>query len=188
MFIIRWINTLLSVLDRVIGWSAGICLLIITGVLFVNSMARYFAGIAFIGGEELARLLMVWLTFLGSYLLVRIQGHVTVDILPQVMPPLGLRILIIAVGLVGAVTMVWVARIGWDLAIFIMSTDQMMSSLPIRRGWLYFSIPIGTGLMAVAYAMQVLLALTNQPFPRSEDFGMASPDKDADVPPNQNTV
>lgn len=188
MIIIRWLNTLLGVFDRVIGWSAGICLLTITGVLFVNSMARYFAGIAFIGGEELARLLMVWLTFLGSYLLVRIQRHVTVDILPQIMPQLGVRILIIAVGLVGAVTMFWVARIGWDLASFIMNTNQMMSSLPIRRGWLYVAIPIGTGLMAVAYAMQVLLALTNQPFPRPEDFGMASSDLSVDAPPNKNTV
>lgn len=188
MVILRWLNILLSGIDRVVGWSAGICLLTITGVLFVNSMARYFGGFAIIGGGEFARFLMVWLTFLGSYLLVRIQRHVTVDILPQILPPLGVRLLTIAVGVLGAVTMAYVARIGWDLATFIHGTGQMMSSLPLKRGWIYFSIPVGGGLMAVAYAMQVLLALTNQPFPRSEDYGITSPEPDDARPPDHKTA
>lgn len=187
MGLIRGLNTVLGGIDRVVGWAAGLCLLTITGVLFVNSMARYFAGIAIIGGEEFARFLMVWLTFLGSYLLVRIQRHVTVDILPQVLPETGVRVLTVAVGVVGAVTMGYIAVIGWDLATFIYGTGQIMSSLPIRRGWIYFAIPVGTGLMAIAYAMQVLLALTRQPLPRSEDFGIESPEAQDDKTPEPTT-
>ncbi len=187
MWLIRGLNTVLGGIDRVVGWAAGLCLLVITGVLFVNSMARYFAGFAIIGGEEFARFLMVWLTFLGSYLLVRIQRHVTVDILPQVLPETGVRALTIVIGLVGAFTMGYIAVIGWDLATFIHGTGQMMSSLPIRRGWIYFAIPVGTGLMAVAYAMQVLLALTRQPFPLAEDFGIESPEAQGEQTPEPNT-
>ncbi|MCP1673760.1 TRAP-type C4-dicarboxylate transport system permease small subunit [Natronocella acetinitrilica] len=178
----RVLGRLLTLLDHTIAWLAGLALLIITVVLFTNSMSRYFAGIAIIGGEELARYLMVWMTFLGSYLLVRVQRHVSVDVLARLLPSVAVRVLDIIVGCVGAVVLGFMAWIGWDLASFIMNTGQMMSSLPIRRGWIYMSVPVGCGLMAFAYTIQVVIRLAGGELPRPERFGLAGgPDEQAAV-------
>lgn len=181
MKIARFINTPLKWLDTVVGWSAGIALLTITVVLFTNSMARYFVGIAIIGGEELARFLMVWLTFLGSYLLVRIQRHVSVDILPQMISDTGIRVLNIMIGIVGAITMAYVAWIGWGLTEIILNTNQRMGSLPFRRGWIYLAVPVGAGLMSLAYFVQILLCISNEPLPKAEDYGIKPPEEDVTV-------
>ena len=171
---LRWV-------DNLVGWSAGACLLTITVVLFTNSMARYFAGVAIIGGGELARFLMVWLTFLGSYLLVRIQRHVSVDILPQLISEGATRILSTAVGIVGMFTMAYVAWIGWGLTELILNTNQVMSSLPVRRGWIYLAVPVGAGLMSLAYFVQILHCISNEPLPTAEEFGINSPEEDTAI-------
>ena len=170
---VRYLNRFLSLIDVTVGWFAGLSLIIITLILFTNSMARYFFGFAIIGGEELARYLMVWLTFLGSYLLVRVQRHVAVDVLARLLPARLSRNLDIGAGVLGAVTLGYITWFGWDLASFIMNTGQMMSSLPIQRGWIYMSIPIGCGLMTLAYIAQVLLRLAGEPLPSPRQFGLA---------------
>lgn len=173
---VRYLNQFLSWVDFTVGWLAGLSLIMITLILFTNSMARYFFGFAIIGGEELARYLMVWLTFLGSYLLVRVQRHVAVDVLGRLVSESVSRKLDIGVGILGAVTLGYITWFGWDLASFIMNTGQMMSSLPIQRGWIYMSIPVGCGLMTLAYVAQVLLRLAGEPLPKPSRFGLAGDD------------
>jgi len=165
--------------DALVRWVAGLFLLVITATLFVNSVARYFAGIVIIGGEELARYLMVWLTFLGAYLLVRVQRHVTVDVLARLAPAGVMRAIDLASAAVGAVVLGYVAWRGWELASFVLATGQMSSSLPMRRGWVYLSVPVGCGLMAAAYALQLYVRLFGGQLPRPSDYGLPDDDIEA---------
>src|SRR5690554_2735607 len=98
----RILGRLLLGVDQITSWAAGLALVTITLVLFFNSMTRYFANVAVVGGEELARYLMVWLTFLGGYLLVRVQRHITVEVLATWLPDRASRVLDIVIGIVGA--------------------------------------------------------------------------------------
>mgnify|MGYP003132833088 FL=1 len=90
----RWLEFPLRLTDKLTAWMLGLMLVAITLILFVNAMARYFAGIAIVGGEELARCLMVWMTFLGSYLLVRTQAHIAIDVLAIMLKPATRKILV----------------------------------------------------------------------------------------------
>jgi len=153
------LSRLFVMIDVAVSWLAGMSLWTMTLVLFVGSLARYVADVAFIGGAELARYLMVWLTFLGSYLLVRMQRHIAVDLLANALSPCARRALDIAIGVVGAGLLGYVAWLGGQLTALIFHSGQMMSSLPIQRGWIYLAVPVGCGLMAGAYAFQVLALL-----------------------------
>ncbi len=137
--------------DRIVGALAGGALLVIMVVLFVNALGRYVVGISFIGGEELARYLMVWLTFLGSYLLVRNGGHVSIDLAMHTFPPRFQRFLKLAINLFGAIVLGYVAWFASEFAMQILASGQMSSSLPIRKGWLYMSLPVSASLMAAAF-------------------------------------
>jgi len=160
-------------LDGLISVVAGIALWGMTLVLFVGSVSRYFADVAFVGGAELARYLMVWLTFLGSYLLVRVQRHIVVDLLINAVPPGTRRIMMLIISLVGAVLTGYLAFLGWRLTSLIFGTGQVMSSLPIMRGWIYLSVPVGCGLMCAAYIFDFLARLFDVPLPKPEDFDMS---------------
>ncbi len=159
MIVYRFIDRLFLGVDRVVGAIAGACLLVITAVLFVNSVGRYVAGITFIGGEELARYLMIWLTFLGSYLLVRRSRHISVDLVMRTLPPAYQRLLGIAISAFGAIVLGYFAWFGAELTALIMSSGQVSSSLPIRTGWLYLSVPVGAALMTAAFLWNVVRAL-----------------------------
>jgi len=171
------LSRLFAMIDAAVSWLVGVALWTMTLVLFIGSLARYVADAAFIGGAELARYLMVWLAFLGSYLLVRVQRHVTVDLLANALSPCARRALDIAIGLVGAGSLGYVAWLGGQLTTLIFHSGQMMSSLPIQRGWIYLAVPIGCGLMAGAYTFQVLvLLLTGQlSHPRDASLVAAAP-------------
>lgn len=165
--------------DTIVRAAAGIALIVMTVVLFINAVARYFADFAIIGSEELSRYLMVWMTFLGSYVLVRVQRHITVDVFARLVPPAVARAVQMLCAIVGVITLGYVAYLGWELASFVMGTGQMSSSLPIRRGWVYLAIPVGCGLMALAYVFELLIAIFGGSLPRAADYGL--PDDVPDV-------
>lgn len=177
------LGRLFVVLDMLVSWLAGISLWTMTLVLFAGSLARYFADFAFVGGAELARYLMVWLTFLGSYLLVRVQRHITVDLLATSLAPPARRALDVVIGITGAILLGYIAWLGGQLTALIFNSGQMMSSLPIQRGWIYLSVPVGCGLMSAAYVFQVLVLLFGGELPRPEDYGLTAdvPDSELDV-------
>ncbi len=166
------LGRIFGLVDGLVSSLAGIALWVMTLVLFIGSLARYFADFAFVGGAELARYLMVWLTFLGSYLLVRVQRHISVDLLSKAVGVRAKRALDIAISIAGALLLGYIAWLGWNLTSLIFNTGQMMSSLPIQRGWIYLSVPVGCGLMSLAYVFQLLVLIFGGDLPKAEDFGL----------------
>ena len=73
-------ESLLDSIDGLVRWVVIAALLLMTAVLFLNSIGRSVLNISFVGGPALGRLLVIWLTFLGAYLAVRSGTHITVDL------------------------------------------------------------------------------------------------------------
>jgi len=61
-------------------------------VVFINVLGRYLTDYSIAWAEEVARYLMIWMTFLGIGLVLRIGGHVAVDNLQDALPARGARI------------------------------------------------------------------------------------------------
>lgn len=175
----RLLGSFLRGCDALVRVLAGISLLVIAAVLFANAVARYFANFNVIGSEELSRYLMVWITFLGSYLLVRVQRHITVDVFFRLVPQSVVKVVSICCAIVGAITMSYVAWLGYELTAFIFRSGQMSSSLPVLRGWIYLAIPVGCGLTAVAYVYELLVMAFGGTLPKAADYGL--PDDVPDV-------
>ncbi|HZK32734.1 MAG TPA: TRAP transporter small permease [Corynebacterium sp.] len=120
--------------------------------------------------EELARLLFVWLSFLGSAFLFGERGHIAVDFLARRLSPPGQRaaqifvqVMVLFFALVG---MVWggylAASIAWN---------QNLTALPFTIGWVYLVIPIAGVFIAVFTVMDIIgLALGDtEPYPEIVD-------------------
>lgn len=120
--------------------------------------------------EELARLLFVWLSFLGSAFLFGERGHIAVDFLARKLPFAGQRVAQIFVQamvlLFALVGLVWggylAASIAWE---------QNLTALPFTIGWVYLVIPIAGVFIAILALMDIVgLSLgETDPYPEIED-------------------
>lgn len=169
------LERLLRLFDAAAAGLVGLMLAVITLVLFVNAVARYFANFTIIGGDEFARCLMVWMTFLGSYLLVRVQGHVTIDLLAKALTGRLRTALNVIIALIGLVVCLYVAKLGYDITERVHSSGQRMSSLPFARAWFYLPVPIGFGLMAIAFAQIIFASFSGLRLRALADFGPSAP-------------
>lgn len=154
------LEAILGVIDRLARWGAGAALLVMTFVLFGNSLARFLFGVSFVGGEELARVLTIWLTFLAAYLVVRANAHVAIDILLRVVSERGYRIVTAVSSIVGAATTGYITWYGVILCDRIWSGGQMSSVLPMLKVVFYLPIPIGCGLMCMGFLINAVSAMT----------------------------
>lgn len=157
----RAADTVLRLVDRAVDALGASALLLITAVVFLNALGRYLFSFAILGAEELARLLTVYLCFLGAHVLLRRDGHVSVDILPLLLPAPLLRVLRGVVGLIGLVCMVYLAWYAWQLTGFSARTGQRSTTLPVPRFVFFLPIAVGSSLMAVAALEKVVRAVAN---------------------------
>jgi TRAP-type C4-dicarboxylate transport system permease small subunit len=155
----RSINALLRAIDAVVDAIGAVSLLAVTAVVFLNALGRYLFSFAILGAEEFSRLLVVWLCFFGAYVLLRRDAHVSVDILPILLPPRALRVLRGLVGLVALAAMLYLAWYAWKLVGFSARTGQRSTTLPVPRYVFFLPIAIGSSLMAVAAAEKVVRAV-----------------------------
>ncbi|GAB3941189.1 TRAP transporter small permease [Corynebacterium tapiri] len=111
-------------------------------------IARQLIGQPSTWSEEAAKLLFVWLSFLGSAFLFGERGHIAVDYLarrlPQKLTTVFVQLIILIFAMVG---MVWGGIVAAGNA-----WDQNLTALPLTIGWAYVVIPI-SGAFIAAFAL-----------------------------------
>jgi TRAP-type C4-dicarboxylate transport system permease small subunit len=118
---------LLGALDRLIGWmtrAAGQLAALMCAILIVTttfSVVVYQRGITIAWLDDVLRMLLIWLVYLGSVSLSFRNDHIAMDALYLRMPPRLRRLVDVAVGLLGVVLCVAVARFGFDSMSFLYS-------------------------------------------------------------------
>lgn len=103
-------------------------------------------GIAFlVWTDEVVRIAVVWLTFLGSAVGIRRNAHFVIDILVGALPPRAARAA--GRGIWGAVVLVVLILVwtGWELAGIAM--DRVYPITRVRQAWAFAAVPIGGVLM-----------------------------------------
>jgi C4-dicarboxylate transporter DctQ subunit len=168
MALIRFVEAALTFIDRLVMWFVGVMLLVMTIVLFANSIGRAVLNISFVGGPALGRLLMIWLTFMGAYLLVRTSRHITIDIAVRLASDRVRRLLVILINLAGAVTTGYLTWLGYLFTLSRFERGQMDPMLSVPTGIFYLAIPLGCALMAVSFFHNSLNALAEGP-PQDSD-------------------
>lgn len=105
-------------------------------------------GIAFlVWTDEVIRIAVVWMTFLGSAVGIRRNVHFVIDLFVNALPPRASRIarggIWAAVALV-VLILVWT---GWQLAVI--ALDRVYPITRISQTWAFAAVPIGAALMFV---------------------------------------
>jgi TRAP-type transport system small permease protein len=141
---------MLATFDRVLiranRWLVVAILGAMAAMVFVNVALRFLTDHSILWVEELSRYLMIWLTFLGSGLVLRYGAHVGIDTLQDRFPRLApkIRAVIVFLLLVFFATMIWLGA-----RYVVLTWGQTTPVLQIPIGAVYLAVPIGFALMVL---------------------------------------
>lgn len=122
---------------------AGMAALI--GVITLQIVSRvFFQAVGWT--EEVARFLLVWITFLGATLAFQRGRHIAVTFLVDALPGRLARLARIAASLVVLGFMIALVSIGWEY--MQVQSFQKSASLRLSMTWVYAVMPLCAALMA----------------------------------------
>ena len=134
-------------------WALIVVLATMSVIIFANVISRYIEGEALPWAEEVARHLMIWLTFLGAGPVLRYGGHLAVENLQDSLPrswAIALRLIIALLLLCFFGFMIWYGLI------YVSRTQyQTTAATQISFGYIYAAMPIG-GLLLIAHFLLVV--------------------------------
>ena len=129
----------------------AVCLIMLAVLLVVVvvAVAARYSGIVFGWYDELASILLAWLTYFGAALAALRRAHLGFDNVMRALPPAARRL---AFGLAEAVTIGFFLALGWGgwalLDVLVGETLVSMPSVP--SAWVQTVIPIGAALFVAA--------------------------------------
>jgi len=152
-----------SGIRKVESYIIAFSIIFITVITFINVSMRYLANTSWTWAEELTRYIMVWMTFIGASLCVRDNVHVTMDVLMEKGPKWLKRPLLYFTYAGSAIVSLYLAYLGWNLAMKIKPTGQVSSAMEFLPIWLvYICVPIGGVLMAKNFIHLLILNLKSK--------------------------
>lgn len=116
--------------------------------------------------DELARVLLVWVAMIGAALAFGEKAHLGVDFFVGKMHPDARKTLSVVVqGIIAFMAITVFIIGGWELAHSQMG--QRLPTMPISRGMVYASIPLG-GVLIFLFAIENMLQIIKTP---AEELG-----------------
>lgn len=124
------------------------------GIVFVNVFCRFVLKFSLSWADEMAQVLMVWLTFLGAGVAMRDRMHYAFDYLVKSLPGRWRRRVVIGGHLLGmgmtVLLIYWSAQVSWQIREWVMPATGM------PRAWVYAACPIGCTFLLVYQARNLL--------------------------------
>lgn len=151
--------TLLSkLLQRILEWVTVTILLTLAAVVISAVVARYVFNASFIWYDEVASVLLAWITFYGAaYAAIR-RRHLGFEGL-LVACPLTLRLILFTIGEIIVLTVFAIlAYAGWFI-LEIVGTETLVSLRWVPLWFTQSVVPIGAGLFIAAQLLSLPAAL-----------------------------
>jgi TRAP-type C4-dicarboxylate transport system permease small subunit len=149
-----------TLLDRWIGpavdWAVGLIVAGLVCMVFSGVLSRYFLNYSLAWSDELAGLLFVWLTLLGSVAAIRRRTHMAMGFFPKWFGGDGQR----RVGLYvyGSILFFLAFMIGAGSVLTAATMEDKSAVLRLPVGLSYLSLPVAGALMA-AFALRQMREL-----------------------------
>jgi TRAP-type C4-dicarboxylate transport system permease small subunit len=162
---------MLSTFDRALlrlnRWAVIAILASMAMMVFANVALRFLTDHSILWVEEVSRYLMIWLTFLGSGIVLRYGAHIGIDTLQERFPRQApfLRAIIFVLLL-----MFFVAMVGLGFRYAFLTWAQTTPVMQIPVGAVYLAMPVGFVLMIVHLLLMAAPYVRQKHFLSDEEF------------------
>ena len=86
MKLIHTLDDILGKVSNVCAWISGIVLFLMSALIFLNVILRYFFHNSITGADELVTLMMVFVVYFGLSYSTRLRAHIRVDSVTNLFP------------------------------------------------------------------------------------------------------
>lgn len=146
---------LVRTLSNLVEGLLLVMMVVLCADVFLGVFSRYVLMSTFTWYDEIARLLFVWIVFLGAAAGVRRGSHFRLHLLVDRMPPVLRRITqVVGVLALMAVGLVLIQQ-GWKLVE--LGQFQRTPVMGLSKQYVYASVPAG-GILIIVYSLPLLWA------------------------------
>src|SRR5690625_3729423 len=149
----------MRILNKTTEGIIGIALMIVTFLLFINIILRFFFSSGITWAEEFIRYSIIWITFIGASVCFQRGSHIAVDLLIDFVPKKMKKLLATIIHLLSIVFMIFIIIYGIELVVFSKETGHLAAALQIEMYWIYLAMPVGAALSLVQIIIQTVNTL-----------------------------
>lgn len=143
--------------SRVMGVLAAMMIVVAVAITCQMIFLRYFLNASTVWQTEIVVYLMIASTLLGLPYVQLLKGHVNVDLVPILLPPVPRKLLMMTSLAAGAVVLAVVAFYGGELTYVAFSRNWTSDTITAVPLWIpYLSMPIGFGLFTLQLLVDLL--------------------------------
>ncbi|RJK99107.1 TRAP transporter small permease [Paracoccus siganidrum] len=128
-------------------WVLVLLLAAMCCIVFANVVLRYLTNDSIVWAEEVARYLMIWMTFLSAGLALRAGMLVSVSQVHGRLPAAPRRIARLLILAVLLVFFGWMVFAGWEY--LSRMGRQLTPATRIPFSYIYYAMPVGFGLLLI---------------------------------------
>ena len=153
-------------------WALILLLAAMSVIIFTNVALRYLLGQSIEWAEEVARHMMIWLTFLGAGLVLRYGGHIAVENVQDAMPgrlAVAMRALVALLLLAFFGFMIWYGWLYMERTMF-----QLTAATQVPFAYVYAAMPVGGVLAVVHWLLVVRRYVARRQFASDPHFDAAA--------------
>lgn len=148
-------------------WALILILAAMCCIVFANVSLRYLTNFSIVWAEEVARYLMIWMTFIGAGLVLRFGGHVGIDTINEFLPRRAGQILRAALALL--LLAFFMAMVWQGIRYMQAAQYQATPALRISFSYVYAVFPIGFSLMIVHLLLVIRGYVRDNRFAESDE-------------------
>jgi len=143
-----------NILDKSLAFFIFLILFVMSGVVAANVFGRFILGSSISWGEEVAKILLTYLTFFGAAYAMQDNSHYSFDFIIRKLPDKLLRFFLIFRWSV--IIIISVIIIYYSTEVTIRMTDWIMPSSGINRALVYGATPVGI-ILLLFYSLRNLI-------------------------------
>lgn len=134
-------------------WISFAIFWVMAGVVFLQFFSRYVLNDSFAWTDEIARYLLMWITFVGAAVAMRRRNHIAVEVLHQFLPPPLVRVLNFVIDFIVLAFLALLVWFAWTV------TERMeiqrMTVFDVSMAYVYGGVFVGCVLLVLRAAQMV---------------------------------
>lgn len=155
------LNKLHTIFIKIINYSIGFLLSGMVVIVFLNVIFRYFLNSSIAWTEEVSRMMLIWLVFLGAIMAYIHNEHLGLDILIKAFPKKIAQLLIILADILIMYALAIVLIGGIEMTNDSFASGWVSSAVPILYGYVYLIVPISALVILIESLLKLITDIIN---------------------------
>ena len=143
-----------KILTNVQTYVCAVLFMVIIVIGAINVFCRYVLNDSITWAEEAMRFICIWLVFIGSSLTIRIDGHISIDILQSILKNKKVKFVLYVITRIVAASFL-VVLLPASIQLVQNMSNSYSSAVGISYSVVYLSFPIGAVSMLLSFLSAV---------------------------------